>query len=304
MTHAAPAAGHPTEDPPSPTHHPAQAAEELSKHKEAARPPPWRPVLRTERPGATRGQAADEMMPSMPTTIGDDDRPGRDPDAFPDSTDPSGPCPRCGRISNFMVIEEPVPVTFKKDVFYPGGGRVSYQQVSILECNGCQDRTVIIEDQYTGGVRYGSSGRVTWRGFHWWPPQGAGTFNPVVPAPIAAAYDEAVRCLSVGAPNGAAALLRNVLTLIVADKGTEAAKGKHDLSGKIKQMVRDGGPIGALGDWANHVNLYGNAGAHPEVYGSVSPAEAKDVAALARSMIDLLYEAPAKFARRRAERGR
>ena len=40
-------------------------------------------------------------------------------------------------------------------------------------------------------------------------------------------------------------------------------------------MVRDGGALGALGDWADHVNLYGNAGAHPEVYGPVSPEEAK-----------------------------
>lgn len=125
-----------------------------------------------------------------------------------------------------------------------------------------------------------------------------------MPAPIAAAYDEGLRCLSAGAPNGAAALLRNALTLIVTDKGTETAKGKRDLSDKIKQMIKDGGPLGALGDWAEHVNLYGNAGAHPEVYGNVTPEEAKDVALLTRSMIELLYEAPAKFAKRRAERGR
>ena len=125
-----------------------------------------------------------------------------------------------------------------------------------------------------------------------------------MPAPITASYDEAVRCLSAGAPNGAAALLRSALARIVADKGTETAKAKRDLSDKIKQMIRDGGPLGALGDWAKHVNLYGNAGAHPEVYGDVAPEEVRDVAALARSMIELLYEAPAKFARRRAERGR
>jgi hypothetical protein len=113
-----------------------------------------------------------------------------------------------------------------------------------------------------------------------------------------------VRCLSARAPNGAAALLRNALALIVADKGSDAAKAKRDLSDKIKQMARDGGALGALGDWAEHVNLYGNAGAHPEVYGGVTSEEASDVAALARSMIELLYEAPAKFARRRAERGR
>ena len=240
-------------------------------------------------------------MPMTATT--NDEQPTRDPDTLPDSTDPSGLCPRCGRVSNFGLVGA-TPVSFRNDVFYPTGQRLENQQVSILECYGCLDRIVVVEDQYAGGVWHGSSGRATWRGIHWWPTPGAGTFDPAVPAPIAAAYDEAVRCLSAGAPNGAAALLRNALALIVADKGTEVAKGRRELSDKIKQMTRDGGPLGALGDWANHVNLYGNAGAHPEVYGDVTPEEAKDVAALARSMIELLYEAPAKFAKRRAERGR
>lgn len=239
----------------------------------------------------------------MPTTAtANDDQPTHDPDTLPDSTDPSGPCPRCGRVSNFGLAGA-VPVSFRDEIFYPNGQRLENQQVSILECYGCHNRIVVIEDQYVGGVRHGSSGRTTWRGIHWWPTPG-GTFDPAVPAPIAAAYDEAIRCLSAGAPNGAAALLRNALALIVADKGTEAANGKRELSDKIKQMIKDGGPLGALGDWANHVNLYGNAGAHPDVYGNVTAEEAKDVAALARSMIELLYEAPAKFARRRAERGR
>lgn len=210
-------------------------------------------------------------------------------------------------MSNFTVVEA-VPVSFKKGIYAQGLSgerqRLANQQVSILECNGCQERIVVIEDEYVGGVRYGDSGRVTWRGIHWWPTPGADTFDPAVPMPIAAAYDEAVRCLSAGAPNGAAAMLRNALVQIVTDKGSDAAKARRDLSDKIKQMIKDGGPLGALGDWAEHVNLYGNAGAHPETYGNVSPEEARGVAALTRSMIELLYEAPSKFARRRAERGR
>jgi hypothetical protein len=176
--------------------------------------------------------------------------------------------------------------------------------VSVLECYGCRARIVVVEDEYVGGVLHGTSGQTTWHGIHWWPTPRASTFDPAVPALIVAAYDEAVRCLSAGAPNGVAALLRTALALIVADKGSEAAKAKRDLSDKIKQMVRDGGPLGALGDWAEHVNLYGNVGAHPEVYGAVTPEEAKNTAALTRSMIELIYEAPAKFERRRAERGR
>jgi Domain of unknown function (DUF4145) len=210
-------------------------------------------------------------------------------------------------VSSFTAAGS-IPIAFRKDQFAMGrqGERllISEQQVSVLQCQGCADCTVVIEDSYVGGVRYGSSGRTTWHGIHWWPTPGAGTFDPAVPGPVAIAFDEAVRCLSAGAPNGAAALLRNALALIVIDKGSETAKGKRDLSGKIKQMIKDGGTLGALGDWAEHINLYGNAGAHPEVYGSVTPEEAKEVANLTRSMIDLLYETPAKFARRRAEHGR
>jgi hypothetical protein len=238
---------------------------------------------------------------------GHDGGSARDPDALPDSTDPSGPCPNCGRVSNFDIAAT-WPIGFRKDVFVldRGGQRmpVTDQQVSVLQCNGCAECVVVIEDSYVGGVRHGNSGRQTWRGVHWWPPPSGGSFDPAVPEEIAAAFDEAMRCLSAGAPNGAAALFRNALAFIVVDKGSEAAKSKRDLSEKIRQMIRDGGTLGALGDWAEHVNLYGNAGAHPEVYGNVTPEEAKDVAALTRGMIQLLYEAPAKFAKRRTERGR
>src|SRR6266540_1232247 len=48
-------------------------------------------------------------MPVFPTR--DDYTPKRDPDTPPDSSDPTGPCPRCGRVSNFSV-EGSAPVTF------------------------------------------------------------------------------------------------------------------------------------------------------------------------------------------------
>jgi hypothetical protein len=39
--------------------------------------------------------------------------PAPDPDRLPDSSDPFGPCPRCGRVSNF-VASGSLPVTFEK----------------------------------------------------------------------------------------------------------------------------------------------------------------------------------------------
>jgi hypothetical protein len=44
--------------------------------------------------------------------------------------------------------------------------------------------------------------------------------------------------------------------------------------------------------WAEHINLYGNAGAHPETYGEVSMDEARDVALLLRSLFDAVYVLP------------
>lgn len=229
-----------------------------------------------------------------------------DPEILPDSTKLHGPCNRCGRVSNFTLVGR-APVTFRKDGTYAvgrkGPERLYDQQVSILECNGCRDRVVVIEDEYVGGRRANrGGGEVHYRGFFWWPPRGAGALGDGVSGTVAAAYDEGVRCLSAGGPNGAVAMFRTALTYIVEEHGSAEAKAKGDLKNKIKQMVKDGGPLGALGDWADHVRLYGNAGAHPDKFGDVTLAEAQEVARLVNTMIELLYVLPVNIAKRQAER--
>lgn len=97
-------------------------------------------------------------------------------------------------------------------------------------------------------------------------------------------------------------MLRTAMTWIVDDKGSSEAKAKGDLKEKVKQMVADGGLTATLGEWVDHVRLYGNAGAHPDLFGDVSIEEAKDVARLTETIIDLLYTMPAKIAMRQAER--
>jgi hypothetical protein len=52
-------------------------------------------------------------MPSGPTS-------GSNPDTPPDSWDPAGICPRCGRASNFRSLGS-VPVTFDLRPARPGG---------------------------------------------------------------------------------------------------------------------------------------------------------------------------------------
>jgi hypothetical protein len=92
------------------------------------------------------------------------------------------------------------------------------------------------------------------------------------------------------------------MTWIVDDKGSANAKAKGDLKDKVQQMVADGDLTATLGSWIDHVRLYGNAGAHPDLFGDVSLDEAKDVAGLTETLVELLYVTPAKIAQRQAGR--
>jgi hypothetical protein len=163
---------------------------------------------------------------------------------------------------------------------------------------------VVVEEKRVGGVPGGRGGNITWHGIHWWPTPGARSLGPEVPSNVAAAYDEGVRALSARAPNAAVAVFRTAIIYMIEDRGTAAAKAKPDLKDKIKQMIKDGGPMAALGDWATHVRLYGNAGAHPDQFGNVSTDEAGEVARLVHTMIELLYVLPANIAKQRGERRR
>lgn len=229
--------------------------------------------------------------------------PERNPDSLPDSSDLGGPCPRCRRVSSFRFVTTD-SLTYRTDAFMPGAGdgRIPIQRASILECQGCRLGVVVIEDLYVGGVRYGGSGMQSWHGIHWWPTPGAGSLPSEVPSTVAGAYSEGMRCLSVGAPNAAVAMFRTAMTWIVLDKGSAEAKAKGDLKDKVRQMVSDGGLTSTLGDWTDHVRLYGNAGVHPDLFGEVAIDEAKDVARLTETLIDLLYVMPATIAKRQAER--
>lgn len=97
-------------------------------------------------------------------------------------------------------------------------------------------------------------------------------------------------------------MFRSATTWIVADHGSEAAKANNGLKDEVKQMVVDGGLTATLGDWIDHVQLYRNAGAHPDLFGDVSLEEAKDVERLTETLIEPLYINPAKIAERQAER--
>lgn len=256
---------------------------------------------RTNGPCWTNDRLAEDEGVSPLTQQAD----SRDPDRLPDSTDPSGPCPRCGRPSNFSSIGNG-PITYGSNYMQDGTGyhRMAVERISILQCAYCQQNILVVEEELIGGVRNGRGGDVTWRGIHWWPSPGAGSLGADVSTDVARAYDEGVRALHANAPNAAAAMFRTALSYMVQEHGSDAARQKGDLKEKIKQMSRDGGPLASLSDWSDHVRLYGNAGAHPDLFGGVTLPEAQELSRLVHTMIELLYILPANIARRQSERRR
>jgi hypothetical protein len=174
-------------------------------------------------------------------------------------------------------------------------GQVGQEYLEIFQCQNCHKAIVVVEQVSGAG---GPGGEV----LHAWPALGAADLDAAVPANVADSYLEGVRCLGASAPNGGVAMFRNAIAYMVEDKGSVEAKSKADLKAQIKQMIAEGGPLGALGDWADHVRLFGNAGAHPNLFGAVTQDEAEEVLRLVRMMIELLYEVPARIARQQQDR--
>ena len=114
---------------------------------------------------------------------------------------------------------------------------------------------------------------------------------------VASAYDEGMRCLSIGANRAAAVMFRSALHLFIKDKGSEAAQGERHLKNALKHMKKDGDLHKSLSDWADHLNQLGNEGAHPEDYDDVTAVEADGLSKFVRQLIAIEYEMPARLMR-------
>ncbi len=234
----------------------------------------------------------------------------RKPDEeLPDSTSPYGPCPRCGRLSNFTA-EDALPLTYDDAVYYvdQAGRQVldAKDRVAVLPCQGCRAGIAVIEQRCTGGVpwRDGSprtGGLVEWQGIHWWPAPGMVDNDPDVPEAVRSAIAEGTRSLSVRAPRAAVVMFRGSLAEIVSDRGSEQAKRERSLAKQLEQMGTDRVLEPTLADWAKEVRVLGNAGAHPNELEPVSMASAEDLARLINSIVEYLYRVPARLSRSRAK---
>lgn len=229
-------------------------------------------------------------------------------DTPPDSHDPTGLCPRCGRVSNFAPLGS-LPLT------YGGGYSISgidgrherevLDQVTSFVCSGCRQATAVVEEQWVGdhsarlGIRGG--GTVTFRGIFWWPPPASTDLDDSIPLAQRDCYAEGMRALAAQAPRAAVAMLRRTVEALVIDRGSEAAKKalETNLAKALKVMAGDHVLDANLAEWANEIRLVGNVGAHFDPIRDVDLAEAQELAKLTRQLLQYVYELPASIQRKR-----
>jgi hypothetical protein len=209
----------------------------------------------------------------------------RNPDTLPTSRDPSGKCPRCGRVASFDRVRNDQLNTARV-----GNTSGPTEYAVVLRCQGCQDSIVVVEVKDAPG-----HGTPT-HGVMWWPQDHLGDLERVagVPLDIITSYSEGVRCLAVEAPNAAAAMFRNTIAQIVHSRGSDAAKKKHTLEQAIDQIEEDKTMWEGFGGWAHHVRITGNAGAHGEKFDPVTMEQATDLKDFVREIINFAYEQPAR----------
>jgi Domain of unknown function (DUF4145) len=228
-------------------------------------------------------------------------QPQRNPDTLPTSGDPSGPCLRCGRTSNFNVVNSWPMLTLRDMAPPPRGGRPvsrDVELVTVLQCQGCTRQSVVVEAEI--GDQHGL------KAVMWWPSDHVAdvqSFAATVPSDVLEAYSEGSRCLAVQAPNAAAAMFRTTIAQIIWDKGSAEAQAKlqnSTLNNAIIQMEQDGTMWSEFGDWAHHIRATGNAGAHGEAFDPLDMEQATELQTFIKHIIEFLYVQPARRAAARA----
>lgn len=203
------------------------------------------------------------------------------PDTLPTPRDATGPCPWCGRTSNFDVEERDRVLETRP---LRGGGVVASRRLSLLRCHGCRRATAVVTNNLGEGL-------------HWYPAPGMGILDRQVDEKVASAYDEGMKCLSIGANRAASVMFRSALHLFVKDKGNEQAKNERFLKPALKHMKDAGDLHKSMWDYADHLNQIGNEGAHPEDYDEVTAEEAEGLGKFVRHLIKHEYEMPAQLLR-------
>jgi Domain of unknown function (DUF4145) len=133
-----------------------------------------------------------------------------------------------------------------------------------------------------------------------WPLEGIRSPHSAVPAPIGADWYEAHLCQSIRAFRAAAAMARRAVQGVTIEQG---AKGST-LNAQLKDLEAKATLHPTLIEWADHIRLLGNSGAHPGADGleTVTEEEAAEVVRFLDELLRWLYELPAETAAARAAR--
>lgn len=272
-----------------------------SKPPKAVGSPPMAafPFNREPSPKGERGETLPESNPETP----------------PDSTDPTGTCPRCGQRSSFDVGPSHA-VSFNASVQVmsaaAGGATVPEEldRATILLCRHCKQGVVVIEEEWIGdhpareGIKGG--GNVTWRGIHWWPAPGAGDLGDSIPKKLQDTFVEGVRSHGAKAPHAAAVMFRRTVEGIVRDKGNEAAVKQldnGDLPGALEHMHKASILDKTLYEWTLEIRALGNTGGHFDAFDNVSPEQADALLLAVRQLLRYVYEEPERMRHLRESRG-
>jgi len=217
-----------------------------------------------------------------------------EPDTLPDTHDPTGPCPRCGRHSSFELIAwTPLVVEAGiEDWDRVGIGQAS-EGVAVLRCRGCHEGTAVIEE-----VK-GTSHEFRYSGVFWWPLPRSSTLDAIIPESLRKLFADADKCLAANVPDAAGVMFRRCLEGIVRDKGSQQAIATLDavnggLAKALKEMSTDGTLHPTLSQWAKTVRLGGNTGGHYSPGDELDATQARDLGKFVDQLFNYLYVMPAK----------
>jgi hypothetical protein len=193
---------------------------------------------------------------------------------------PALTCPHCGVYARFTGVWErkPDPDDAWSD------------PAACLTCDHC-DKPIAAELNNVGMIS------------QFWPTSVKGKTFPDVPTPLADAASQAHMCLSAGSPMGAVVVARAVVEAVA--KGHGITKG--NLKAKIDRLYAEGHITSTMAAAATEIRFAGNEAAHGDVVADVMEErpgveDAAEVVGLMDSILERLYQEPARIAKIRTKR--
>lgn len=190
-------------------------------------------------------------------------------------------CPHCGSYATFTVVYQTGQFSTRNK--WQSGGNSTTD--AAFQCNN-PDCALII-----GGIVSAADNKTI---VDHWPHHAVGKEFPDVPETIAAAADEAYRCLSIGAHRAAIATARAVVEATA--KHHDVTKG--NLENKIDELAKKGVIGNDTAEAAHAVRLWGNDAAHGDLaLTEVDEQDAREVVALMDDVLSRAYQLPARTRR-------